>query len=791
MKTRSWTTAFLIAARLPLCGADTAFFESKIRPVLAEKCWSCHSNNAKIAFAGLRLDTKANVSKGSDAGPVLTPGDPAASRLYQALLSAKMPPSGKLPDRVIADFKEWIEKGAVWPDDAAPGASPGDNAPAERAKQHWAWQAISKPTVPVVRNGNWALSDIDRFVLAALESKQLTPSPDAPPEIWLRRVTLDLTGLPPTLAEQEEFAREASHEKTVDRLLASKAFGERWGRHWLDQTYYADNIEIGRRVPARHAWRYRDYVIDALNRDVPYDRFLTEQLAGDQLPWKTSAERRNNIVATGMLALGPWPLVNADKEQLRMDVVDLQLDMVGRTMLGLTLGCSRCHDHKFDPITLNDYYGMAGIFASTRTLSGRLNLSVFSNVNTVALPEEPGEMMTRAEETREYESKLTAARKTLETLRAERKPLAKEDAEAKRLDKEIQTANQLVKLLEFLPVTPPTAHAVQDMDTPADCRVNIRGNAHQLGKEAPRSAIAIAGAEKLDIPDFTSGRLKLAEWIVRKENPLTARVAVNRVWHHLFGAGLVPTIDNFGTRGGQPSHPELLDHLAAGFTADGWRIKALIRRIVLSRTYRQASNPRPAGMEADPETRLLWRMSPRRLEAETIRDAMLSVSAQLDATGGGPALPFWVPGNMNVIAEPEFLTENAKLDPAASRRRTVYQPIVRKGQLEELDVLNLFDFPDTNQIAGARPSTTVPTQALYLMNSAFVKSQAAALAQMALAGERTDADRVRELIRRVYARVPGSGEIDRMLSSAALRDKEAWERFCHTLLISNEFLYRR
>jgi hypothetical protein len=481
---------------LPLCAADVAFFEKKIRPVLAEKCWSCHSNNAKIAFAGLKLDTKSSVSKGSDAGPVIAAGDPAASRLYQALLydgAAKMPPSGKLPDVVLADFREWIAGGAPWPDDAGANADVRPENATSPAKQHWAWQPVARPPVPVVRNQMWPANDIDRFVLAALEAKRLAPSADAAPVTWLRRVTLDLTGLPPTLAEQEEFARTPSHEKVVDRLLASKAFGERWGRHWLDQTYYADNIEIGRRVPARHAWRYRDYVIDALNRDVPYDRFLTEQLAGDQLEWTSDVERRNNIVATGMLALGPWPLVNADKEQLRMDVVDLQMDMVGRTMLGLTLGCARCHDHKFDPITLDDYYGMAGIFASTRTISGRLNLGVFSNVNTVVLPEQPDEMTARAAETREYWAKLTAAREKLERLRAERKPLEKESADAKRLDKEIQEATQTVKLYEYLPVVPPTAHAVQDVDAPADCRVNIRGNAHQLGKQAPRSAIAIAG----------------------------------------------------------------------------------------------------------------------------------------------------------------------------------------------------------------------------------------------------------------------------------------------------------
>ncbi|MDX1980102.1 MAG: DUF1549 and DUF1553 domain-containing protein, partial [Bryobacteraceae bacterium] len=587
----------------------------------------------------------------------------------------------------------------------------------------------------------------------------------------------------------------------VDRLLASPSFGQRWGRHWLDQTYYADNIEIGRRVPARHAWRYRDYVIDAFNRDVPYDRFIREQLAGDQLDWETPQERRNNLVATGFLALGPWPLVNADKEQLRMDVVDLQLDMVGRTFLGLTMGCSRCHDHKFDPITLRDYYGMAGIFTSTRTLAGRLNLGVFSNVNSVVLPELPEEMVERAGETRRYWEDLTAARERLAGLRAKRKPLNKDSAEAKELDKEIARADQRVKLLEYLPPVPPTAHAVQDMDTPADCRINIRGNAHQLGSETPRTAVALAGREKLDIADFTSGRKELADWIASAENPLTARVMVNRVWHHLFGQGIVPTIDNFGTRGAEPSHAELLDYLASEFVSGGWRLKSLMRRLVLSRTYRMGGETNPRAMETDPENRLLWRMSRRRLEAETIRDAMLAVSGTLDGTTGGPALPLFVPGNMN-LAKPEFLKEEATLDPAARGRRSVYLPVLRKSQMPELDVLNLFNFPDTNQITGPRQATTIPTQALYLMNAPFVQEQAAALARLILSAAGSDEDRVRLLVRRVYARDLRAGEADRLLEFAAAFASrnasggaveariQAWKRLCHSLLISNEFLYR-
>ena len=781
---RSYFLWLLAALGLTAAPVDSVFFEKKIRPVLAERCWSCHSTKAKISFADLQLDSSTGAAK------VVVAGKPEESPLYRALsygAQTKMPPSGKLPAAVIDDFKTWIANGARWPEEA-PATVAQKSSPAGPARApalvHWAWKPVVRP----------AATSIDSLLLAKLTERGLRPLGDAPPATWLRRVTFDLTGLPPTVEEQEAFERDPSREKVVDRLLASSAFGERWGRHWLDQTYYADTIEIGRRVPARHAWRYRDYVVDSFNRDVPYPRFILEQLAGDQLEWTTAAERRNNLTATGFLPLGPWPLVNADKEQLKMDVVDLQVDMVGRTFLGLTMGCSRCHDHKFDPITLKDYYGMAGIFSSTRTLSGRLGLSVFSNINAVSLPETPEEMTRRAAETKVYWEKLTAARAELAALRDQRKPLEKDSPEAKSLDKKVAAAVQEVKLLEYLPVVPPTAHAVQDADTPADGRINIRGNAHQLGAETPRSGVAIAGqGYQLDVPDFTSGRQQLAEWIGSKSNPLTARVAVNRIWHHLFGVGIVPTIDNFGTRGAAPSHPELLDYLAAEFVDQGWSVKKLVRTIVLSQAYGRSSANDTALLEADPENRLLWRMNRRRLEAETLRDAMLAVSGTLDRRAGGEALPFYAKGNMN-LAQPEFFGDDTKLEPSERMRRTVYQPVLRKSQAPELDILNLFNFPDANQITGARQSTTIPTQALYLMNAPFVQEMAAALAERLLAGEASDAERVRTLLRRVYARLPKPGEVERLLEytrgySADART-EAWKRLCHSLLMSNEFLYR-
>jgi len=787
--------------------ANTAFFERKIRPVLAAQCYSCHASTAKISFAGLQLDSRQRALRGTDSGPVLIPGKPAESRLYQVLLytgHTKMPPAGKLPAATVDDFRQWIESGAAWPEDLTPPAAAAGK-PSPTVTGHWAWKPVSKTAPPPVRAAAWVRDPLDAFILARLERDNLQPSADASRGIWLRRVTLDLIGLPPTVEQQDRFLHDTSPDafaKVVDVLLHSPGFGQRWGRHWLDQTYYADNIEIGRRVPARHAWRYRDFVIESLQQDVPYNQFIKQQVAGDHLEAPTPEQRRRNIVATGFLALGPWPLVNADKEQLKMDVVDLQVDLVGRTFLGLTMGCARCHDHKFDPVTSRDYYGVAGIFSSTRTLSGRLSLGVFSNVNQMVLPELPEELIARAGETRLYWTRLTEARAHLLQLRERRKTLAKDDPETKSLDKLIQQADQEVKLQEYLPPVPATAHAVQDTDIPANCRINVRGNAHQLGDEAPRGAVAmLSSGQPLDIADFTSGRKELAAWIASPNHPLTARVQVNRIWHHLFGTGIVASIDNFGTRGATPSHPALLDYLATEFVSGGWSVKKIVRRIVLSSAYRQAAEPNAKALEVDPENRLLWRMSRRRLEAETIRDAMLAVSGNLDDSAGGPSLPFYVPGNMN-LGKPEFLKEEATLDPATRNRRSVYLPMLRKSQMPELDILNLFNFPDPNQITGVRAATTIPTQALYLLNAPFVQEQAAALARAALALDGSDAERVQMLLRRVYARHPAEGETAKLLayvSAFAERNpsggpaearQQAWKRLCHSLLISNEFLYR-
>ncbi len=789
-----------------------ALFERKIRPVLAEKCWSCHATKAKMSFAGLQFDTKAGLWKGSDAGAVVVAGKPEESRLWKALTyegAIKMPPSGKLPPEVLADFRGWIERGAPWPDEPAPGAA--TSAPSRRGADHWAWKAVAASAPPEVRDTAWPLDPIDRFVLSKLEQRSLHPVGDASRELWLRRVAFDVTGLPPSPEQQRQFLADNSpraHANAVDRLLAAPAFGQRWGRHWLDQTYYSDNIEIGRRVPARHAWRYRDYVIDSINRDLPYDRFIVEQLAGEQLDWKTPEERRNNIVATGFLALGPWPLVNADKEQLRMDVVDLQVDLIGRSVLGLTLGCARCHDHKFDPVTNKDYYAMAGVFLSTKTTS-RVNGE--GGINMVRLPETTAVVRAHADALEAWDKRVSevekadkvykkeqeAVRKTIDELKKSGGDTKAAEAELAQLKKKTEYAGdrQIALFARYMKPKWPEVYAAEDMEFPEDARIAARGDAHQLGDFVPRGFLkAVPSGAPTEIDPHSSGRKELADWLTDAKNPLPARVYVNRLWHHLFGVGIVATTDNFGSRGEAPSHPELLDYLAARLVEEGWSTKKLIREIVLSRVYQLASKPDSKAAEIDADNRYLWRANRRRLEAEAIRDTVLQISGRLDSARGGPSLPLTAQ-NVHTIA-PYFLEDDSLVEPHVKHRRTVYQPIMRNSQMTDVDILNLFDFKDPDQIVGTRVATTVPTQMLYLMNSPFLKEESRRLAERLLADQSLeDSARVSRIVMAALSR-PATARDQEQARQFIAEFKggsklEAWARFCHAIFVSSEFLYRR
>ena len=830
--------SFFTLQGVPPITEQTEFFESKVRPLLVHKCYQCHSDQAKILYSNLRVDGRVALLDGGTRGPAIVPGDPDASQLIQAVRyeNLKMPPAGRLSGDQIETLVKWVGMGAPWPDlQVAGGVKTSDgqtNLAASRS--HWAWQPVQEVFPPLVRDKTWPADPIDNFILKKLEAEDLPPSSEADRYTLLRRVYFDLIGLPPEPEDIESFVTDDSElafEKVVDHLLKSPGFGERWGRHWLDLTSYADSLGQGRRIPAREAWRYRDYVINAFNSDKPYNRFVQEQISGDVLPWKTDAERREQLVATGFLAIGPWAVVDSDKEKLRMDVVDHQLDTVGRALQGLTLGCARCHDHKFDPIPTREYYALAGIFRSTRTLNGRMS-GGFSDVNRVLLPETPSELRKRALATEEYQKTLDRFLNEYEAVESEKKRLtdqqkaleeaeteAKEalEKELKEIDKKLKEAKDRIRLLEFRRPAPPMAIAVQDRAVPKDCRVNIGGDPHNLGEEVPRGFLTVASPAQAGRIDShrnlkglyegfqkSSGRLELAEWLIDPQNRLLARVMVNRIWHHLFGAGLVRTVDNFGAGGEPPSHPELLDYLATRFVELGWSVKGMIREIVLTRTYRQASSHNLKGHEVDPDNRLLWRANRQRLEAESYRDSVLAISGALDRTRGGPTLPLDIPESIT-LGFPTALTQDAKVNDKFLNRRTIYLPSVRKNQLPQLDLLNLFDFPDPDQTIGARSVTTVPTQTLYLMNSPFLREQALLTARTLLeAGGPDDKTRVSDFFLQALNRPATKQEVDHALDFIAKFEEKlgrlpeapenprlkAWARYCHSVFASNEFLFR-
>jgi mono/diheme cytochrome c family protein len=747
---RILTVTFLLAVlAAPTAAApapDAEHFEKKVRPLLAARCWQCHG--PEKTRGGLRLDSAAGLQKGGDSGPAVVAGKPDESRLIQAVRQTgdlKMPPKERLTEQEIADLVRWVTAGAVWPAGAtSPPASVGFTP---EQKAFWAFQPVKASSPPAVRTANWPTSPIDRFILARMEEKGLAPAPPADKRSLLRRVTFDLTGLPPTPEEVDAFVKDespAAFEKVVDRLLASPHYGERWGRHWLDVVRYADSTANDANAVMRFAFRYRDYVIGAFNKDKPYDRFIVEQLAGDLLEVKTVAEKAEvaeRVIATGFLMVGPKALAETDKEQSRLDIVDDQIDVTGRAFLGLTLACARCHDHKFDPIPTRDYYALAGIFRSTE---------VFQDENRNA------------------------------TMWQEWPLFAQPDGKP------------------FLVMAPKEGKA-------AELRVHLRGSRFNLGAVAPRRFPQIlAGDNQPPLPSDQSGRLQLARWIASPANPLTARVMVNRIWQGHFGAGLVATGDNFGMHGEKPSHPELLDWLADRFVASGWSVKAMHRLMLLSSTYQMAGTPDERSLQIDPNDRLFWRMPRRRLEAEEVRDALLAVSGRLERkVGGGELMDVVVKTAESLDPKRGFYVPRVKSDHECyhSDRRSVYLPVIRNALPE---VLALFDAADPNGVTTARNDTTVPSQALYLLNNPFVREQALHLAKALLAETgMSDQDRLRSAYGRVLGRPPSAEDVAEGLEflrayveraraagrSEADRRLTAWRSYCQMLFCANEFLY--
>jgi hypothetical protein len=623
-------------------------------------------------------------------------------------------------------------------------------------------------------------------------------------------VTFDLTGLPPSVDAIRSFENESSpqaREKIVDRLLASRAFGERWARHWLDLVGYADQIGTSNDVFAQHAWRYRDYIIESCNNDKPFDRFIREQIAGDLLPFGSVEERAANLVATGFLVLGDVEIVEADKAKLLVDIVDQQLSKVGKAFLGMTLDCARCHDHKFDPISQRDYYAMAGFFHGTSSVH-KTDRGVWSDVNVVDLPETAAQKAERVEREASHAARLAdlqSQRQHLQQQQAElEQRLAEQDLpeqeRVKLTQNRDQNAGRIGRLnneishAEFFAPSVPRAHGVRDVDQPRNMRITIRGNPRALGDEVPRGFPQVLATNLPDIPPGESGRRELAEWIARPDHPLTARVVVNRIWQKLFGQGLARSVDYFGLPGDEPSHPELLDFLAVRFTRDGWSQKRLIRTLVLSRTYALDSGHDDRAHLADPDNRLLWRMNRYRLDAEALRDAMMFVSGELRHSAGGPAIPLEYPENVGNI-DPKSVNPPsfrlAKWRPGQALLRTIYLPVIRSSAQPGPAMLrNVFDFPQPSQFTGQRAITAVPTQALFLMNSQVVKERAAALARRLEQQAGCEQERLERLWLTLQNRPVTAAE--RREAAAFLKEAGdgAWTDLCHALLASNEFLMR-
>lgn len=827
--------AFLLLFAVPIPGSseemssstlsheETQFFESKIRPALVKHCYKCHAEEGDKIKGGLLLDTRAASRSGGDTGPAVVPFDLKESLLYVAITyddsSLEMPPKYKLDDEVIADFRKWIEMGAPDPRERIhPPGTPQEytnTIDIEEGRKHWAYQPPKAPTIPVSEKSGTPRTAIDALLDSQRNEQGLSSNEPADGYTFLRRLTFDLTGLPPTSEEIEQFvpAYEA-HPKSaiaaaVSRLLTSPAFGERWGRRWLDVARYAESTgkEVNATYP--HAWRYRDYVIDSFQDDKPFDEFLIEQIAGDLLPSDSPEDLIENTVATGFLAIGVKGLNEQNARQFRFDLVDEQIDVTTQAFLGTTAACARCHDHKFDPVPMADYYAMAGIFLSSNTLFGTAEaLQNRKATELVSLPEqaEAGASSKSLAEMIDLELQRDIVRERLAEITGQiREARASGDGdEAQRLRQQTLGLNNRIGLLDREIASysdegkaRALAMGMVDRDEPFDSQVLIRGEEDNPTEERVSRGFlqVLATADQETIAPDESGRLQMARWMASPENPLTARVFVNRVWSWMFGQGIVASVDNFGLTGEAPTHPELLDYLAVRFVELDWSIKDLIREITASEAYRMSSNFDDDLFEKDPENHYLWRMNKRRLDAESIRDATLAVSGKLDLERPHASLVAEVGDGFvgRTISEAQINTEN--------QHRSVYLPIVR-GLVPES--LSLFDFADPNLISGKREITTVPSQALYLMNSEFVIQNAEAMAnQLHKVLELRGSALVEEAFRRCYSRPPSAEEarktqayVERFLKTAAESGMElnqaralALTTFCQSLICSAEFRY--
>ena len=753
--------------------ADVEFFEQKIRPILVQRCFECHADQGKGVKGGLSLDSRAALLTGGDSGPVLSPGKPEASLIIDAINygqeSAQMPPRGKLPQNEIDLLTDWVRRGAPFPG-AAPKSAPQHRKGIdfEAAKNFWSFQPLHQHPAPAVKDPQTCRQPIDYFLAATLDQQQLAFSPAADRRTMLRRLSFDLTGLPPTREELLAFEADTSsdaYEQQVERLLASPHYGERWGRFWLDVVRYCDIAEPWSMDQSARAWLYRDWVVQSLNNDLGFNRFLELQLAADLLP---DAQPRD-IAALGFLGLSPvyWKELKLDQSVIKSVVAEEweeRIHTLSGALLGLTVSCARCHDHKYDPVSQEDYYALAGILASTKltvrpTLpTDKARAVVQAREQIAAWQKEKGEVLAKKPETEE--------------LKQQAEELTRKIAELERNTPHIQ--EPLAYAVEeasqhILPDGPDRTKIEYHAGEAMNVALQIRGNPVNLGPVVPRRFLRVLSNDHSGTYSVGSGRGEFALSLVSEGAPLTARVIVNRVWQQHFGRGLVETVSNFGTTGALPTHPELLDDLAARFVAEGWSLKWLHRQIVLSTAYRQTSGANPAANAIDPDNRFLWRANRRRLDIEFWRDAVLMAAGRLELTIGGT---------------------DRSLDEPDNVRRTIYSTVKRR---ELHAMLKLNDFPDPTTHNGARDLTTTPLQQLFFLNSPFMQQQSAALAERVRREIPDDLDRqISQAYWLVYGREPSARQRElalKFFASAAndpAKVAELWKQYAQVLLSSNE-----
>lgn len=739
------------------------FFENRIRPVLAEHCYECHSSESKSIQAKLRLDGRALAIQGGESGTAIVPGNPQES-LFIAAISWKgleMPPDGKLKEEQIADLTKWVQMGAPWPNDSSSDSSIPKNTQYDWTKwrrEHWSFQPIADPVPPSVSDPSWCQSPIDSFVLEGLTANGLRPMPKVDPRSLIRRIRFDLVGLPPDPQEVRDFEEayridpSKAVSECVDRLLASKHYAERWARHWLDVARYSDGFGgFLDNASNEHAWRYRDWVTDALDQDMPFADFLRLQIAGDLLGDRSSA------IATGFLALGPNYISDGgdpdSTAQAKAETLSDRIDTLSQGLQGLTVACARCHDHKFDPIPQEDYYSIAGIFNNCLTQE----IPLVTDDVVEAFNQHQGLIQTKAKQ-----------------IEVRRKEHSEAKEEEKRSSLQDQIDREQIALEELKKSAPPMyakAHAFKDTGN-SDMPIAIRGNLLKPGSIARRRFLRIVAGEDRDSFTKGSGRLELASAIVDPKNPLTARVFVNRIWMHHFGQALVRTPNNFGALGDKPTHPMLLDWLASRLLRTG-SMKDLHRTIINSSTYQMSSFQDPACFSKDAENFWLWRMNPRRMDAEVWRDSLLHVCGELDLTFGGPPS-----------------------DNIESHRRTFYFKVSRNGDVFATDeFLRLFDFPLMRSSVAKRPSSIVPQQYLFLLNSPFMQQRAKSFALRIAKASNDDSTRIERAYQWLYQRSPTEKEMAIGLEFVAIdvsdqNQREArWELYSQALLGSNEFMY--